>query len=144
VRHRLSDRLQNRHALHVRRHRKGVGLSGSRKDPGRRPFLGRLTCVRGHRASNERHDQQPIPPFRAWHADKTTPLHKCALVHPGHGSRIAPRTTSPASIHPGRRPFRHRRPRPPTAGRQSRPGVRGAPHPFGLRPQLRTCLRPTV
>jgi len=58
---RLRSRLQNRHALHMVRHRKDVGFSGIRKVAGPSPFCGPLYRLRAPGASNERHDQQPIP-----------------------------------------------------------------------------------
>lgn len=57
----LPHRLQNGHALHMMRHRKDVGLSGSRKRPGQSRFIGSSSCVRTPRASNERHGLQSIP-----------------------------------------------------------------------------------
>lgn len=52
----LPHRPEDRHALHVMRHRKDVDLSESRKRPGQTPFCGLLARVRAPRASNERHD----------------------------------------------------------------------------------------
>ncbi len=56
----LVRRLQNRHALHMRRHRKDVGLGESRKTPGQTP-ISQLTILRGGPgASNERHSRQSV------------------------------------------------------------------------------------
>lgn len=60
----LARRFEDRDALHMRRHRKEVGLSGSRKRPGQRPFFGSLSRLREPGASNERHDVQHVPPLR--------------------------------------------------------------------------------
>lgn len=54
----LLHRLQNRHALHMMRHRKHVVLSTSRKRPGQRHFLESLCNLRAPRASNKRHGRQ--------------------------------------------------------------------------------------
>ncbi|MGC9379068.1 GMC oxidoreductase, partial [Streptomyces sp. MH13] len=59
----LGGRLQNRHALHVRRHRKDAGLSESRKRPGQSPTMDFPSRVQAPKASNERPQQPPIPPF---------------------------------------------------------------------------------
>lgn len=68
----LVGRFKDRHALHMMRHRKDVGLNESRKRPGQHLFHGSLPRVRAPRASNERHDQRPIPPLRAEQAAKTS------------------------------------------------------------------------
>lgn len=57
----LRDRLKDRHALHMMRHRKDVGLGDSRKTPGQMPFFGTSVCIRTPRASNERHGRQSGP-----------------------------------------------------------------------------------
>src|SRR5690606_19300263 len=57
----LHGRLKNCHALHVRRHRKDIGLNESRKRPGQSSFLGSPRSVSAPRASNERHDWPDAP-----------------------------------------------------------------------------------
>ncbi|GAB3171288.1 hypothetical protein GCM10027162_12340 [Streptomyces incanus] len=66
--------LQNRHALHMMGHRKGVDLSELRKSPVRSRFPGSLCRVRAPRASNERHGRQPAPAAqsRGGHDDQRT------------------------------------------------------------------------
>lgn len=51
----LTRRFENRHALHVRRHRKDVGLDRSRKSPGQSLFFDSWPLTRSLGASNERH-----------------------------------------------------------------------------------------
>ncbi|MEU7383938.1 cation-transporting P-type ATPase [Streptomyces sp. NPDC042207] len=94
----LCHRFQNSHALHVRRHRKVVGLSEPLKNPGQSRFLGSLSCLRAPRASNERHGRQPVPPEQGGTGYDSPRTGEPAPLTPGAGPRIMTRTGSPAAI----------------------------------------------
>ncbi len=59
----LRDRLQNRHAFHMRRHREGVGLDGSRENSrSTMVFPPRRRAHRGHERHGGRTDRHSGPP----------------------------------------------------------------------------------
>lgn len=84
----LVDRLKDRHALHMMRHRKDVGLSASRKSPGQRLFLSSPPCVWVPGASNERHSRQSVNRLPKGQLSQRVSLRR--IRTPAH---VMPRTT---------------------------------------------------
>lgn len=93
-------RFQNRHALHMMRHRKGVGPSGSQKSPGQNLFLDSSSFMRTPGTSNERHADKTATPRNS------PPAHHFAtalLQQPWHATPgCAPAHDHPPSDQVGR------------------------------------------